>query len=48
MVRALKILGDFSLASLDRGLRDFNPEIETILNMLTEARDEVNYEEVYY
>ena len=31
MVRALKILGDISLASLDRGLRDFNPDIQGVL-----------------
>jgi len=31
MVRALKILGDISLASFDRSLKGFNPDIRVIL-----------------
>lgn len=48
MIRALKILGDFSLASIDRGFRDLNPHIKNILELLDVPRDEVDYEDVYY
>ncbi len=48
MVRALKILGDISLASLDRGLRNFNPDIQGVLQLLNEPKDEVDYEDVYF
>lgn len=48
MIRALKILGDFSLASIDRGFRDLNPHIKNILELLEVPRDEVDYEDVYY
>lgn len=34
MIRALKILGDISLASLDRGLKILNPKIEELLKII--------------
>jgi hypothetical protein len=33
MIRSLKILGDFSLAQFDRGLQQFNTDIEGLLKI---------------
>ena len=43
MVRALKILGDFSLANVDRGFKDFNPKIEDILCEMDNKKEEVDF-----
>ena len=48
MVRALKILGDFSLANLDRGFKDFNTKIEDVLCEMKSKKDEVDFEDMYY
>ena len=48
MIRALKILGDISLADLDRGLRLFNPEIEKLLKLIDRHQDSVDYEDIFY
>lgn len=49
MIRSLKVLGDFSLASFDRGLSHFNPDIEALLKLIPQnAEERVNYEDVYY
>ena len=39
MVRALKIVGDFSLAVLDRGIKDVNPDIQAIMGFFEGARE---------
>ena len=48
MVRALKILGDISLASIDRGMKCVNPKIQEILKITKEHMDTVNYEDIFY
>lgn len=48
MIRALKILGDISLASIDRGMRTLSPKIEEILKLTNEHIDTVDYEDLYY
>ena len=48
MIRALKILGDISLADLDRGLRLFNPDIEKLLKLIDRHQESVDYEDIFY
>lgn len=49
MIRSLKILGNFSLATLNRGLFDFNPKIQQFLNLVQKVPDSVvNYEDIYF
>lgn len=48
MIRALKILGDISLASIDRGLRSMNPDVEKILKLISAHSEAVDYEDIYY
>lgn len=43
MIRALKILGDISLASIDRGLRSMNPDVEKILKLISAHSETVDY-----
>lgn len=48
MIRGLKILGDFSLATFDRGLNDKTLDIKLLLPMVAKDQKSVNYEHVYY
>lgn len=49
MIRSLKILGNFSLANLNRGLVQNNPKIKQLLNIVENIPDStVNYEDIYY
>ena len=49
MIRGLKILGNFSLATLNRGLYENCPKVKPILDMLTESSEAtVDYEDIYY
>ena len=48
MLRGLKILGDFSLATFDRGLNDKNVDIKLLLPMVGKDQKSVNYENAYY
>lgn len=34
LIRSLKILGNFSLATLNRGLFETNPKVEQLLNII--------------
>jgi hypothetical protein len=49
MIRSLKILGNFSLANLNRGLYENNPQIRQLLTMVEEITDSiVNYEDIFF
>lgn len=48
MVRALKILGDLTLASLDRGFKDVNPDVKGLLSLVSQPLDSTTYEDIYY
>ena len=50
MLRGLKILGDFSLATFDRGLSDKNMDVDIklLLPMVAKDQKSVKYENVYY
>ena len=48
MIRALKILGDFSLANVDRGFKGYNPNIEEVLCEMNNKKEEVDFEEMHY
>lgn len=49
MIRGLKILGNFSLATLNRGLFENNPRVRELLGMVELENDSlVDYEDVYY
>ena len=48
MIRGSKILGDFSLATFDRGLNDKTLDIKLLLPMVAQDQKSVNYENVYY
>jgi hypothetical protein len=49
MIRSLKILGSFSLATLNRGLYENNPNIRELLKIVDQVPDSaVDYEDVYY
>lgn len=48
MIRTLKVLGDVSLASLDRGLRENSPQIQKLLKMIDKHQENVDFEDIYY
>jgi hypothetical protein len=47
MIRALKILGDLSLANIDRAITVHQPNISNILSFIDCHADSVNYEDLY-
>ena len=48
MIRALKILGDISLADLNRGLRSYNPDVEQLLKLIDRHQESVDIEDIFY
>lgn len=39
MIRSLKVLGQFSLAQFNRGIPQFNPDIEALLKIIPQEAE---------